>query len=226
MYTSEELNLKLLSELRKICIEIGIKDVRTASKIELIEKILENQSSASLFNTSKSIATDSIENPTIEQPLFKEDKGLKNRKRLPKTDEKPAEQPVIEVIPPVIEILPIEEKNQAKLDSFRKTDIKKSLEKQKPVPAQPETFSDMQATDEEPILNLEEPVDFDLAAIDAEMSEFARLTEDIIPEIPEPKEDKRYVDTYTKDIKKQFNNLIKEFDGIIENEGVLEIMQE
>ena len=59
MYTSEELNLKLLSELRKICIEIGIKDVRTASKTELIEKILENQSSTSLFSNSKSIATDS-----------------------------------------------------------------------------------------------------------------------------------------------------------------------
>jgi transcription termination factor Rho len=87
MYTSEELNLKLLSELRKICIEIGIKDVRTASKIELIEKILESQSSASIFNTPASVATDSPTNPLVEQPLFKEDKGLKNRKRLTKTEE-------------------------------------------------------------------------------------------------------------------------------------------
>lgn len=226
MYTSEELNLKLLSELRKICIEIGIKDVRTASKTELIEKILEHQSSDSLFNTPKNVATDSPTNSPIEQPLFKEDKGLKNRKRLPKTDEKPAEETVAAVVPAAVEIQPIVEKTQTKPENFKKTDNKKSFEKQKTVPAQPETFSDMQATDEEPVLNLEEQPDFDLAAIDAEMSEFARLTDEIIPEIPEPKEDKRYVDTYTKDIKKQFNNLIKEFDGIIENEGVLEIMQE
>ena len=140
MYTSEELNLKLLSELRKICIEIGIKDVRTASKTELIEKILENQSSASLFNTPKSVATDSTANPPIEQPLFKEDKGIKNRKRLPKTDEKPTEQAVEETVSVVGEVQPVVEKPQTKAENFKKTDNKKSFDKPKPVPAQPESL--------------------------------------------------------------------------------------
>jgi transcription termination factor Rho len=224
MYTSEELNLKLLSELRKICIELGIKDVRSASKTELIEKILEQQNSNPIFNTPKEAIMSDIASPetTIEQPLFKEDKGLKSRKRLPKTDDKSEETSV--KVSPVAEV-----KNTPKIglktEGSKKFDNKKVSENT--ISVEPEVFADIAgSSDEEPVLNLEEPVDFDLAAIDAEMDEFARLTEEILPETPGPKEDKRYVDTYTKDIKKQFNNLIKEFDGIIENEGVLEIMQE
>ena len=215
MYTSEELNLKLLSELRKICIEIGIKDVRTASKSELIDKILEQQTINASFNMPREVA--STEPAAIEKPLFNDDKIPKNRKRLPKTDESAAPSKTLQVAPQVAPPVDVVAK---------KIDGKKPFEKTKK--AEPESFTDMRANEneEEPVLNLEEQPDFDLAAIDAEMSEFARLTDEIIPEIQEPKEDKRYVDTYTKDIKKQFNNLIKEFDGIIENEGVLEIMQE
>ncbi len=225
MYSSEELNLKLLSELRKICIEIGIKDVRTASKSELIDKILEQQQpSNTLFSTPKEvfpidIAPIDIASPApvvIEKPLFNDDKITKNRKRLPKTDESAEPIKPVEAAP----------KETPVVVAPKKIDGKKPFEKIKKI--ETESFTDMRANEneEEPVLNLEEQPDFDLAAIDAEMSEFARLTDEIIPEIPEPKEDKRYVDTYTKDIKKQFNNLIKEFDGIIENEGVLEIMQE
>ena len=229
MYTSEELNLKLLSELRKICIEIGIKDVRAASKNELIEKVLEHQSSATIFDTPAEIIQIDTYRPQqipIEQPLFKEDKGLKVRKRLSKLDDLTTTEAVIEITPAVIAVA---EKPKIEREPHKKIGERKLVEKTKnsqSTPMQAEVFSDMKAQDEEPILDLEEQPDFDLAEIDAEMSEFARLTDDILPESPEPKEDKRYVDTYTKDIKKQFNNLIKEFDGIIENEGVLEIMQE
>jgi transcription termination factor Rho len=218
MYTSEELNLKLLSELRKICIETGIKDVRTASKNELIDKILEQHTNDTLFNTPRELSPMDIapsEAAVIEKPLFNDDKIVKNRKRLPKSDESAApSEPLLPVLEtPMVAVVP------------KKMESKKSFEKIKQTDTT-ESFTDMRVNEEETVLNLEEPADFDLAAIDAEMSEFARLTDEIIPEIPEPKEDKRYVDTYTKDIKKQFNNLIKEFDGIIENEGVLEIMQE
>ena len=225
MYTSEELNLKLLSELRKICIELGIKDVRTASKTELIEKILEHQNSSTIFNVPKEVIMSDVasnDSFAIEKPLFKENKEVKGRKRLSKTDDKSDEAPVIDSPSPELKNTP---KQGAKSEGQKKFDNKKSTGKNNT--AEPEVFADIAgSSDEEPELNLEEPIDFDLAAIDAEMDEFARLTEDILPETPEPKEDKRYVDTYTKDIKKQFNNLIKEFDGIIENEGVLEIMQE
>jgi transcription termination factor Rho len=219
MYSSEELNLKLLSELRKICIEIGIKDVRTASKNELIDKILEHQTGDTLFNTPKEVSPIDIapsEPIAIEKPLFNDDKIVKSRKRLPKTDENVEPSKTIEAAPEETPVITVAKKIESKkpFEKIKKTET--------------ESFTDMRVNEneEEPILDLEEQPDFDLAAIDAEMNEFARLTEDIITDIPEQKEDKRYVDTYTKDIKKQFNNLIKEFDGIIENEGVLEIMQE
>ncbi len=210
MYTSEELNLKLLSELRKICIEMGIKDVRTASKNELVDKILEQQTSNASFNMPREVAP--IETTEVEKPLFNDDKVIKTRKRLPKTDE--------------IEAKVVTAKPVVTFDAPKSVEKKKNFDK--PKNPEPELFSEISINEDvpEPILNLEEEPEFDLAEIDAEMDEFARLTEDILPETPEQKIEKRNTDNYTKDIKKQFNNLIKEFDGIIENEGVLEIMQE
>jgi transcription termination factor Rho len=228
MYTSEDLNLKLLSELRKICIELGIKDVRTASKNELIDKILEQQNSSSLFNMPKEVTemnSASAEPVVVEKPLFNDEKIGKTRKRLPKNDDNTTSAEPMAAVSETP--APVAETPEVVVENKKGNNSKKPFEKNNKK-SEPESFTDMTVNEneEEPVLNLEEQPDFDLAAIDAEMDEFARLTEDIIPESTEPKEDKRYVDTYTKDIKKQFNNLIKEFDGIIENEGVLEIMQE
>ncbi|RYU95710.1 transcription termination factor Rho [Emticicia agri] len=221
MYTSEELNLKLLSELRKICIELGIKDVRNGSKNELVEKILEHQANKSTFNMPKEVAAHSS-TTDFEVPLFNNsNKAPKNRTRLSKPgDTKTEESPFSK-------------------EPVKKVGGKKPFEKQPPkeifseTPPAPVTDSHPPLNtdipfdpDLEPLLNLEEAEDFDLSQIDAEMSEFEGLIDDIVPDITEPKEDKRFVDDYTKVIKKQFNNLIKEFDGLIENEGVLEIMQE
>ena len=222
MYTSEELNLKLLSELRKICIEMGVKDIRNASKNELIEKILEQQSVKSTFNMPKEVG-DIPDN--FEVPLFNNNnnKAPKNRTRLPKPGEGGST-----------------EANPVSKEPIKKVGAKKPFEKQSPqslfkeTPPSPSVQpSDSQSHDSdinfdselEP-LHLEVAEDFDLSQIDAEMSEFEGLIDDIVPDMNEPKEDKRFVDDYTKTIKKQFNNLIKEFDGLIENEGVLEIMQE
>lgn len=219
MYTSEELNLKLLSELRKICIELGIKDVRNGSKNELIEKILETQSSKSTFNLPKEVADISAIN--FEVPLFNNNKTPKNRTRLPK----PGDTKTAEVSPVSKE--PVKKVGGKKsVEKQTSEDTLKELPSSSPIDSlQPQSNPSFDP-DLEPLLNLEEAEDFDLSQIDAEMSEFEGLTDDIVPDIAEPKEDKRFVDDYTKVIKKQFNNLIKEFDGLIENEGVLEIMQE
>ena len=227
MYTSEDLNLKLLSELRKISIELGIKDVRNGSKNELVEKILEQQSIKSTFNMPKEV-TDAAASKPFEEPLFN-NKLPKSRNRLTKAGDSPTTESAI-----------------APKEAPKKLGGKKAFEKPaslfapKETPEAPQqnntsnntsSFSesgnnDTNDSQNETIIQLEEAEDFDISQIDAEMSEYAGLTDDIVPDISEPKEDKRFVDDYTKVIKKQFNNLIKEFDGLIENEGVLEIMQE
>ncbi|UTA69944.1 MULTISPECIES: transcription termination factor Rho [Emticicia] len=219
MYTSEELNLKLLSELRKICIEVGIKDVRNASKPELIEKILEHQSHKLTFNLPKEVAEATGSN--FEEPLFNDNKVQKGRTRINKTaDNKAADMNAMPKEP---------QKKVGSKKLFDKAPAPEFSPSFAPEPvnedAQPQPDM-LLVPDLEPIMNLEEAEDFDLSEIDAEMSEFEGLTDDIVPDIVEQKEDKRFVDDYTKVIKKQFNNLIKEFDGLIENEGVLEIMQE
>ena len=73
MYTPEELNLKLLSELRKICIELGIKDVRNASKQDLVQKIL-----SAAPSSSKQEETLLFSSPIAEQS------APKTRKRIGK----------------------------------------------------------------------------------------------------------------------------------------------
>jgi len=217
MYTPEELNLKLLSELRKICIELGVKDVRATGKTELIDKILSNQSSISqkssqkeeLFTTSSPIPT---ELKTESKPLFKDEKVIKLRKRIPKDDSFGSPKSSNEVpTPPQAPSLNVSEKDEQIDESNTNNFVSENTTLTAP---------------DEVLINLEESSDFDLSEIDAEMDELARLTDEILPEIPEPKTEKKVPDNYSKDIKKQYNNLIKEFDGIIENDGVLEIMQE
>ena len=205
MYTSEELNLKLLSELRKIGIELGIKDLKGAVKPELIEKIIErqNNSPASIFSENESpkvVAEDNIvPNETTQKP------APIVRKRVPKeTDSRPTES------------RPIESRSTPRAES-------------KPAPKMPEAnlfggLDDEGGEEDEVNLNLEEDDEFAMPNFDEIPTDFQENSEG--RNVPEVKEDKRFVDDYSRGIKKQLNTLIKEFDGIIENEGVLEIMQE
>ncbi len=212
MYTPEELNLKLLSELRKICIELGVKDVRTATKTELIDKILSNQSSFSQKNSQKEELFSNIVPPVSKQeskPLFKEEKAVKLRKRIPKDEAPGSGNETTEQSNPSLSPQQIQEQEIPEIH----TDNASSEESIMSIP-------------EESLIDLEVNTDFDLAEIDAEMDELARLTDEILPDIPEAKVEKKIPDNYSRDIKKQYNQLIKEFDGIIENDGVLEIMQE
>lgn len=201
MYTQEDLNIKLLSELRKIAIELGIKDIRTKQKAEMIEKILEVQASRPTFDTPN----EPLINTSTSMAKTPSD-GKRPRKRIEKSEETPSFKPSFEVNP---EKTP-KSKSSLPIEEF--------------TPSEPDLFTtSIEPIDDEEIMPIINDEDFDLSEIDNEMAEFESLTDDILPDEPI---NKRYVDNYTKDIKKQFNNLVKEFDGIIENEGVLEIMQE
>lgn len=81
-------------------------------------------------------------------------------------------------------------------------------------------------------VDIPEPVvdDIDLSEIEEEIPDITDEDlgiddDDDDKEPKDPKEVKRQED-YARNIKKQFNNLVKEFDGLIDNEGVLEIVQE
>lgn len=53
MYNIEELNLKILSELKVIAEQLGVKDFKKLSKNELIYKILDEQAVKPTVSTSE-----------------------------------------------------------------------------------------------------------------------------------------------------------------------------
>jgi transcription termination factor Rho len=70
----------------------------------------------------------------------------------------------------------------------------------------------------------------DISDIDLEIPDSTDEDLGLIPEdeeqAKEQKEETKRKDDYSRSIKKQFNTLVKEFDGLIDNIGVLEIMSE
>ncbi len=209
MYTQAELSIKLLSELRKMAIDMGIKDVRSLQKPEMIDKIIEIQSGKSLFNAPKEPLFNTP--PTEEDPIMPIATDSKRpRKRLDKSDDSSDFVPAA-----AVEAKPARESRVK--SAPKQTEIVSNTF------SDPDLFSNTENQAEGEVLPIINDDELDLSDIENEMAEFESLTDDILPDEPV---DKRYVDNYTKDIKKNFNNLVKEFDGIIENEGVLEIMQE
>ncbi|MCP9757421.1 transcription termination factor Rho [Lacihabitans sp. CCS-44] len=244
MYNQEDLKLKLLSELKTISAELGIELDKGAAKKDIIQKIVDKQVPTTLESKVEVKATKSTkvkpqmdslfpekpsQNPLSMEP---EDKGPRLRKRItrvvtddtmstetPELVNTPAEEPKEEEIRPIIA--------EFKRPEFRKPDHKKvevlkgnrNLESEK-LDVQPDSseINDIDLSDEIDISDLIEEIP-DITDEDLGLPGEEVLTN-------EQKQDAKRKEDYGRSIKKQFNNLVKEFDGLIENIGVLEIMSE
>ncbi len=174
MYTIDDLNVRLLSELKDLAEEMGVKNFKKLPKKELIYKILDIQAA----------------NPEISKPKEKSDAK--------KSKNKEAEESTAKI---------------TKRENVKKTD------------PSPEMSSD----------DLLESFNFDvdpgIASFDANEDKEEKESESEAPkqfrekekEYREHKEDKR---DQRKDDRRAKKANIKEFDGAITNEGVLEIMQD
>jgi len=175
MYTIQDLNVRLLSELKEIAEELGLDNYKKLPKKELIYKILDFQAS----------------NPIEEKPKPKE-KSV-------------AEKKVKKVEAP-------KEESKKKL-SFKRENVKKTEEK-------PEEKTTEKSSDEMSAEDLLESIsiDFDpsLVSFDRDSSKPKK--------VDEPRKEESKENRYEQKKPKRPN--IKEFDGAIENEGVLEIMQD
>ena len=85
--------------------------------------------------------------------------------------------------------------------------------------------------DELAVLDEDIPVlsddEIDLSGLEEEMPEITDEDLGIVDEeVVEKTKESKQRDDYSRNIKKQFNTLVKEFDGLIDNTGVLEIMSE
>jgi transcription termination factor Rho len=182
MYTIQDLNVRLLSELKEIAEEFGVDNFKKLPKKELIYKILDHQASS------------------------------------------PTEEPPKKVIAP---------QSVQSRESHREHEEKKLIIKREnvkaPVELPIENFERELTTDD---LLESLTVDFEPQAVS--FAEEAPEQSEPVKEREEPRmEDNRdrhnRVDVnkdQNKDVRRGHRSNIKDFDGAIENEGVLEIMQD
>ncbi|MFN4084434.1 MAG: transcription termination factor Rho [Spirosomataceae bacterium] len=205
MYQAEELNNKLLSELRKMADEVGITEYRGVTKKDLVKMILSK------------IQPEEIASTPPPQP---EPEIVESPKPAPTRVEKPTESLPNRAEPTAVET---ESDNRPKLR--RRISKKQSPEidelpapqleiEEEPIPFLPAETSEIDMAVSQELETNEAPSE--MPPVDLGLPEETLLS---------PKEKKRQ-DDYSRQIKRQFNTLVKEFDGLIENEGVLEIMSD
>ena len=172
MYTIDDLNVKLLSELKDLAEEMGVKNAKKLAKQELVYKILDQQA--------------------INEPAASTKKESGNNQSEPERKMRPRRR---ENVAPPADVQP--EKNQSSdemlrsIDAELQTNVPRFDEPAKSAPIEFEA-NVQQSPDERPIMQ-EDRIERD---------------ERVQPQGP----------------KRETN--IKEFDGAITNEGVLEIMQD
>lgn len=205
MYQAEELNNKLLSELRKMADEVGITEYRGVTKKDLVKMILSKIQPEEIASTpppqpepeiveSPKPAPTRVEKPTESQPNRAEPTAVEtesdNRPKLRRRISKKQSPEIDELPAPQLEI------------------------EEEPIPFLPAETSEIDMAVSQELETNEAPSD--MPPVDLGLPEETLLS---------PKEKKRQ-DDYSRQIKRQFNTLVKEFDGLIENEGVLEIMSD
>jgi len=166
MYTIDDLNVRLLSELKEIAEDMGVKNAKKLAKQDLIYKILDQQA----------VAGESASKAQVTETATKEIQAEPERKLRPRRRENVAPTPPAAPKPD---------------SDFTPDELLDSIDIS--FDSAPPTFSS------EPDSGLPTPVD-----------------EQVRPSRNEPREDKS----------QQFRQAIREFDGAISNEGVLEIMQD
>ncbi|MFN8343382.1 MAG: transcription termination factor Rho [Spirosomataceae bacterium] len=243
MLSIDDLTLKLLSELRVLAEQFGIKDQNKYSKKDLINKILEQQS------VQAAAAEKTVSSPT---PAKRPRKPAEPVKVTPSPKPQPAPTLPEAQVPVLIPTTTATQDNGDKQRSKRQRIPKPAEPSLFSAPAEPVKAPEPVKTLEpiEPITISEELVpsalledDFADLKIDLPEEEFldtSFITDSLEADPPletereTPKNEERpteerpreYRDDYQNKIKRQYNNYVKEFDGLIINEGVLEIMSD
>jgi transcription termination factor Rho len=213
MYKIEELEMMLISELRELAQKYAIPEIINLPKQELIYKILNKQ--AVMPITDRKPASNNImqddnktERKVRKESASKSDAPRPKRQRISKDEN--------EV--PTIESVAVNE--PAYIPEQTKT---KAVREAKPTANTSETPAESLSYefDEEPIVDFPSDIEEDFSV------DTSFITPDEtsgLPQEPETRPETRQSNSNFK--KPIYNQAIREFDGIIENEGVLEIMQD
>lgn len=217
MYSIDDLNVRLLSELKDIAEKLGVPNYKKAAKQELIYKILDHQAIMPEEEVKK-IKASEIGSPAPSNGNGSEEK---QPEREPKENRAPREQREPRE--------PRADDRKSNKPKIRRENVvdNKGGDRPAPKPAEDRPKKDMTADELLQSFNLE--MDESLPAPKGEVAapEKVEAREPGIEPKGEQREDRgdQRGDRGFKP-KKSYNANIKEFDGIIVNEGVLEIMQD
>ncbi len=221
MYTEKELKLKLIADLRKISEEIGIPEFKGKSKKELLSAILAQNSES-----------DSVQVEAADVLV-----------KSPKPNGKETQ---IELKSPRKRIAPASKSNEAKEIEEQPNERVENVTAEISEGELDDLAADIpEITDEDLGIKVPEREQKsnnnnnnrghrdnqhkkNVKSDEPKIAEQRRDNNDVDDNEREKREQvqKRKTEDYTRNIKRNFNNLVKEFDGIVENQGVLEIMAE
>jgi transcription termination factor Rho len=234
MYNIEELRIRLLSELKEIAEELGVKNHKSLKKDDLVYAILDQQAitpEQALPKKKPSIAENSPE-PEATIPKPAEEKKQAAPTSAAATEEaeyKPKfkRQNVTE-----IPVTPSAEKAETNAESSPK-EAKEWKPKREPAPERPERKASQEVSSEEPKLFKPRKRVFEDEAKSASPAESSKNQPEQEVELPKRKNFKSQDEVMapTAEVSPQANRKKsyvhpREFDGVIDNEGVLEMMQE
>jgi transcription termination factor Rho len=213
MLTIEELNLKLLSELKEIAGNNGLVDYAKLPKKELINKIIQQQATSPAQESA----------PSIESAEDSEPKKRRARRTV-------EPQPVSKSINTRVH------KPKKEYPEFSHVTTSESIpmnvESSQDLSPEDDTLGDLgKESIEEPMMQTTETVAETTPSESVEKpTEHKNKTTERNSSSPESQERPQNQNTHRDDpsskIKRNYNNYVREFDGLIVNEGVLEIMQD
>lgn len=192
MYTIEELNLRLLSELKEIAEELGLKNYKKLTKKELIYEILDQQA-VTPENKLPKKKTSEAENSKKEQSQPRKRENVKGKTSNKKDEEKSSEE--------LLESFDIEIDESVKSFDSKKSDSNKGNE-------------DKKGGDNKSSRSSKDDNRGGRRSSNKDDNDNKRGGDD----------NRGNKGDDNRSNKKEGN--IKDFDGVIENEGVLEIMQD
>ncbi len=250
MLSIDDLNLKLLSELRVLAEQLGIKDQNKYSKKDLINRIFEQQTASAASEAV--VPPKRARKPASSTPAPAPAPSVPKQEELPIPSAPVLEEKVVKKAEEPVKQMPIAHKRPQShsfvSDNSDKRSKRQRIQKEKEeepelsffnAPAEVAVVQEPVAISEEmvPASLMEEGEDFGDLKIDLPEEEFldtSFITENLevepVAEVGPPKPEERpreyRGDDVHNKIKRQYNNYVKEFDGLIVNEGVLEIMSD
>ena len=208
MYDILQLNEMLVPELRDIADSIGLTQYKKLSKQELIYKVLDHQAI-----TGKTPAAPPAKKEAPKTPSLENTRNEKNQEEPPKRRRKTTEKVEKSVKEPTPEAQKQEiEEPPVKKRRGRPKKTEEAVKKEEPKKAVVKKAAKVEEAEEVQVEKIEKE-----APVSLENNTPAPKTEPIVEE----KKEKRTTSSSRRERKQKFNI---EFDGIIEGEGILEMM--